>query len=162
MYGELVPLGGGDPIPLMKRVLSVGRRESNDIVLDFANISGKHCQLTVNYGYWYVKDLNSRNGIKVNNVRIMGDKRLDPGDTLSIAKHRYEVNYVPSDLGAVGPPPDEESAAVIFGKSLLERAGLSKKKADEIPDDTDMDVVGRYDPDADEPLKKRSNPPKRP
>ena len=35
MYGELIPLGGGDPIPLMKKMLSVGRRESNDIVLRF-------------------------------------------------------------------------------------------------------------------------------
>jgi hypothetical protein len=40
MYGELTPLGGGDPIPLLKKQLLVGRRESCDIVLRFANIAG--------------------------------------------------------------------------------------------------------------------------
>ena len=37
MYGELVPLGGGDPIPLLKKRLRIGRREGCDIVLNFAN-----------------------------------------------------------------------------------------------------------------------------
>lgn len=123
MHGELVPLGGGDPIPLLKKNLLVGRRESCDIVLRFANVSAHHCQLICNGGYWYVKDLKSRNGVKVNGLRITGEKRLDPGDELAVAKHRYEVHYAPYDLGAVGPPPDDESAD-IMKQSLLERAGL--------------------------------------
>ena len=84
----------------------VGRRESCDIVLRFSNVSAHHCQLTVNGGYWHVRDLNSRNGVKVNGVRVT-DKRVDPGDTLSIAKHQYVAKYSPVDLGAVGPPPPE-------------------------------------------------------
>ena len=50
MYGQLVPLGGGDNIPLMKKLLLVGRRESCDVVLRFANVSAHHCQLYVNQG----------------------------------------------------------------------------------------------------------------
>ncbi len=57
MYGELLPVGGGDPIPLLKKSLLVGRRESCDIVLRFSNVSAHHCQLTVNGGYWHVRDL---------------------------------------------------------------------------------------------------------
>lgn len=125
MYGELIPVGGGDPIPLLKQLLLVGRRESCDIVLRFPNVSAHHCQLTVIGGYWYVRDLQSRNGVKVNNSRVT-EKRLDPGDTVAIARHRYEVRYSPVELGAVGPPPGEEGIAEIFGKSLLERAGLVK------------------------------------
>jgi len=70
MLGELMPQGGGDPIPLLKEVLLVGRRESCDIVLRFANVSAHHCQLVLSGGYWYVKDLKSSNGVKVNGVRI--------------------------------------------------------------------------------------------
>ncbi len=51
MYGELMPLGGGDPIPLLKRSLMIGRRESCDIVLRFSNVSAHHRQLTDNGGY---------------------------------------------------------------------------------------------------------------
>ncbi len=123
MYGELFPMGGGDLIPLLKRSLLVGRRESCDIVLRFSNVSAHHCQLTVVAGYWHVRDLKSRNGVKVNGVRVV-EKRIDPGDILSIAKHKYEVKYSPVELGAVGPPPPDTSEADTFGSSLLERAGL--------------------------------------
>jgi pSer/pThr/pTyr-binding forkhead associated (FHA) protein len=127
MFGELIPVGGGDPIPLLKKSLLVGRRESCDIVLRFSNVSAHHCQLTVNGGYWYIKDLGSRNGVKVNEVRVV-EKRLDPGDQLSVAKHHYVVQYSPVDMGAIGPPPIDEPPPVnVFGKSLLERAGLTGK-----------------------------------
>ena len=126
MYGELLPIGGGDPIPLLKTTLLVGRRESCDIVLRFSNVSAHHCQLTVNGGYWYVKDMQSRNGTKVNGQRVT-EKRLDPGDELSIARHRYDVQYSPADLGAVGPPPPDDLPDDIMNKSLLERAGLELK-----------------------------------
>jgi len=125
MYGQLMPLGGGDPIPLMKKNLLIGRRESCDIVLRFANVSAHHCRLILVDGYWTVKDLESRNGTKVNGVQIE-EKRIDPGDTLSIAKHHYEVRYSPLDLGAVGPPPSDE-VGDILSESLLERSGLEKK-----------------------------------
>ena len=123
MYGELIPVGGGDPIPLLKKGLLIGRRESCDIVLRFSNVSAHHCQLTVNAGYWHVRDLQSRNGVKVNGVRVT-DKRVDPGDILSIAKHKYEVNYSPMDLGAVGPPPPDVADVDFFSKSLSGAGGF--------------------------------------
>lgn len=122
MYGELIPIGGGDPIPLQKQTLLVGRRESCDIVLRFSNVSAHHCELAINGGFWYVRDLQSRNGVKVNGVRVQ-EKRLDPGDELSVATHRYEIRYLPVEIGAVGPPPIESDPEV-FRKPLLERAGL--------------------------------------
>lgn len=126
VFGELVPVGGGDRIPLLKDKLLVGRRESCDIVLRFANVSAHHCQLMVEGGYWFVKDLNSRNGTKVNGRRVIR-KRIDPGDTVAIAKHTYELEYSPLDLGATGPPPaDDEALSEVMGRSLLDRAGLER------------------------------------
>lgn len=127
MYGELVPVGGGDNIPLLKPVLTIGRREACDIVLRFANVSGQHCQLSIESGYWYCQDLNSQNGTKVNGHRVVR-KRLDPGDLLSIARHKYTIHYSPVELGATGPPPsDEADLEHVLSKSLLERAGLQRR-----------------------------------
>ena len=81
--------------------------------------------MTVTGGYWYVRDKNSRNGVKVNGLRVV-DKRLDPGDILSVSKHKYEIQYSPVELGAIGPPPPDSAEREIFGKSLLDRAGLTK------------------------------------
>ena len=127
--GEMIPVGGGDTIPLLKKELMIGRRESCDICLRFANVSAHHCQLTCRGGYWYVKDLNSRNGTKINGRRVT-EKRIDPGDTVSVAKHNYEFIYSPAELGAVGPPPPEADDGMveeIMGRSLLDRAGLDRR-----------------------------------
>ncbi len=146
MYGELIPVGGGDPIPLFKQNLLVGRRESCDIVLRFSNVSAHHCQLYLNGGYWYVKDQQSRNGIKVNGVRV-SEKRLDPGDEVAIAKHRYEVQYSPFDNGATGPPPLDDDTQNVMKQSLLERAGLAFRtgKSSDTPKDSKRLGGGRYD-----------------
>ena len=127
MYGEIIPLGGGDPIPLLKTVLVVGRRESADIVLRFPNVSGSHCELSLVDGYWFVKDLASSNGTKVNGVRV-SEKRLDPGDKLSVARHHFEITYEPSKNGALAAPADNLPVN-LWGKSLLESAGLETKRS---------------------------------
>jgi pSer/pThr/pTyr-binding forkhead associated (FHA) protein len=119
--GQLVPRGGGDPIPLLRNRLVIGRRESCDIVLEFPNVSSEHCSLEVQNGYWLVRDLRSRNGIKVNGERT-DSKFLLPGDELSIAKHRFQISYQPA---TDAPPPAEEDP---FAISLLEKAGLMKQQ----------------------------------
>ena len=144
MYGELVPIGGGDPIPLLKKSLLVGRRESCDIVLRFSNVSAHHCQFSVTGGYWYVQDMNSRNGTKVNGARVR-EKRVDPGDVVSIAKHKYELVYSPVEIGAVGPPPPDPSGEDLFTKSLLERAGLERKSVLKTVPEADPDQPRRFD-----------------
>jgi adenylate cyclase len=130
MYGELVPVGGGDPIPLLKRKLRVGRRDGCDIILNYANVSGAHCLLEVIEGYWFIKDLRSRNGVKVDGKRIMTGlrKRINPNVEITIAKHTFEVVYEPTELGAYGTPPQDEQLDHFFGQSLLDRAGLARRQ----------------------------------
>jgi len=146
MYGELIPLGGGDSIPLLKKQLLAGRRESCDIVLRFANVSAHHCHLSVESGYWYVRDLQSRNGVKINDVRIQEQRRIDPGDILAIAKHKYRVDYDPADLGAVGPPPADNLSQEVMRESLLSRAGLDHRSIGRDRGSREPDGTKRYDP----------------
>lgn len=92
--GELVPLEAGEAIPLRKHKLLVGRRSSCDIVLEYSNISALHCVLELLNGFWHVRDMHSRNGIRVNGMRCESHVLL-PGDEISVARHRYEVVYQP-------------------------------------------------------------------
>lgn len=126
MYGELIPLGGGDPIPLLKTTLLVGRRETADIVLRFPNVSGHHCELSLQDGSWTIKDLRSSNGVKVNGSRVT-EQRLRPGDKLSIARHEYEIVFDPLRLGGTAPAAEKSEMESLFGRSLLESAGLEVK-----------------------------------
>jgi len=117
--GELVPCGGGDPIPLRQPKLRVGRHADCDVVLHFANVSGKHCQLEWTDGYWFVRDLGSRHGIRVDGVPCQTEC-LKPGSVLWIAGHRFQIVYVPQGAG----PPSESKPHQLFVQSLLEAAGL--------------------------------------
>jgi pSer/pThr/pTyr-binding forkhead associated (FHA) protein len=128
MLGELQPVGGGDPIPLLKTSLLVGRRENCDIVLRFPNVSGSHCELTLNEGYWFVKDLGSSNGTKVNGTRVT-ESRIDPGDKLAIARHEFEVSYDPISTGGVGGSRLSAPQRDIFSRSLLAAAGLESRRS---------------------------------
>jgi len=121
MLGELIPCGGGDPIPLLRSRLLIGRRSRCDITLRFPNVSSHHCELQLINGYWHIRDVGSRNGIKVNGVRC-DSKWLLPGDVLSVARHRYEITYT---VDTDAPPPADEDP---FALSLLEKAGLTQRK----------------------------------
>lgn len=127
MYGELLPLGGGDPIPLLKAALLIGRRESADIVLRFPNVSGHHCELSLEAGYWTIKDLRSSNGIKVNGSRVT-EQKLRPGDKLSIAKHDFEIVFDPLRRGGATPAAEKPQQESLFSRSLLDAAGLEVKQ----------------------------------
>lgn len=124
--GELVPSGGGDAIPLIREKLSIGRRETCDVCLKFPNISGMHAELTFKAGYWYIRDCNSTNGIKVNGVRVQ-EKLLQPRDKVTIGKRDYVIKYE-APAGGAGRLLEEREEENILGTSLLERAGLAKPK----------------------------------
>jgi adenylate cyclase len=124
VHGELVPLGGGDSIPLIREVMVIGRRESCDIPMRFPNVSGRHAELAFREGYWYIRDLHSTNGIKVNDLRI-DQKLLHPGDKISIGKRLYTIQYsLPANQNRL----EEVDAEDIMSQSLLERAGLQRRE----------------------------------
>ena len=135
LVGSLVPVGGGDPIPLRRGVLTMGRRESCDICLKFPNISGLHCELAFkDSGYWQLRDLGSTNGVKVNGQRVL-NRPLRPGDELAIAKRRYTIQYnlTPAAEAALEAMLTEDEN--IFSQSLLQKAGLAKLEKDDDDED---------------------------
>src|SRR5262245_5528743 len=122
--GELVPVGGGDPIPLIRPVLTIGRRESCDIPLRYHNVSGQHAELRFQDGYWYIRDLNSTNGIKVNGERV-GAKPLRPGDEITKAKRKFTIEYT---IAAGRRAIEEVIEEDVMSLPLLEKAGLVRPR----------------------------------
>jgi predicted component of type VI protein secretion system len=124
LYGQLVPVGGGDAVPLDHETMTIGRRKTCDIQLDFANISGTHAELSFRNGIWHVRDMGSTNGVKVNGERTLR-RPLRPGDEIGIANHRYTIQYQLTEGATADVFAEEED---VFGQSLMEKAGLEKRK----------------------------------
>jgi predicted component of type VI protein secretion system len=127
VLGILQPVGGGDPIPLTKPEMIVGRRPSCDIRLDFENISGKHCLLRMINGVWNVKDLGSTNGTTVNGARLTTEQSVMPDEELGIAGHMFTIDYDPAGPEAflsAHKELDEEVVQERAKHSLMDLAGL--------------------------------------
>jgi pSer/pThr/pTyr-binding forkhead associated (FHA) protein len=141
VLGTLLPVGGGDPIHLLKPELTVGRRAGCDIRLDFENVSGKHCALHLVNGIWNLRDLGSTNGTSVNGSRISSQHAVMPEDEIGIADHLYTIDYVPS-----GPE------AFVSKNRVLEQEVQEERKRHSL-----MELAGM---DTDEDKPKRISRPK--
>jgi pSer/pThr/pTyr-binding forkhead associated (FHA) protein len=127
ILGVLQPVGGGDPIPLTKPEMVIGRRAGCDIRLDYENISGKHCNIRFLNGIWMVRDLGSTNGTTVNGTPIASEQSLMPDEELGIAGHMYTIDYEPAGPEAFLSSHKELDEDVVQERakhSLMDLAGL--------------------------------------
>ena len=107
VLGELIAETDAKTYQLTNTRVTVGREPSCDIVINATSVSHHHCVMYLFEGWWYVKDLESRNGIKVNHKPV-SQHLVPPGSTLSVGTVDLEAKYEPLELGAFGitPPVD--------------------------------------------------------
>jgi pSer/pThr/pTyr-binding forkhead associated (FHA) protein len=127
VLGILKPSGGGDPVPLLKESLVVGRRPSCDICLDFEKISGKHCELRFFHGLWHIRDIGSTNGTTVNGMKYATEQSVLPEVEIGIGGHLYTIDYEPAGPSSIVEGSqllDDDIIEARTRKSLMELAGL--------------------------------------
>ncbi len=73
----LVPLGGGAPIPLIRDHIVIGRSDECDLQIPGSSVSGRHCELSFDGTNWWVTDLQSRNGTRVNGKPVLRRQIVD-------------------------------------------------------------------------------------
>ncbi|MFU8896020.1 MAG: FHA domain-containing protein [Gammaproteobacteria bacterium] len=78
-------------IRLSSTRLLLGRHPWNDVQLDHDSVSRYHAMLVRESGHWTVVDLNSTNGIRVND-RETKQQRLRHGDIVSIGRFRLVLS----------------------------------------------------------------------
>lgn len=92
VYGTLPEVGlvaGGQPRPLKVGVNTVGRLPDNDIVVQDAHASRRHCAIVVHTSRMCeVHDMASKNGTYLNGARVTCPTRLKPGDEISVGEFR--------------------------------------------------------------------------
>lgn len=95
--------------------LTIGRRDGHTLRLAEAEVSGRHCEVTIAPGTDALKvtDLGSTNGTFVGGRRIPGHAMLAPGGLLQVGRHLLRHEFM---------PPQAASAALELDRDL-DRAG---------------------------------------
>ncbi|MBX3416318.1 MAG: sigma 54-interacting transcriptional regulator [Pirellulaceae bacterium] len=68
------------------RTVTIGRAATNQIVIREEQASRQHAEVFQTDGKWTIRDMSSRNGTAVGGDRLVGDRILQPGDVIWIAK----------------------------------------------------------------------------
>jgi pSer/pThr/pTyr-binding forkhead associated (FHA) protein len=103
MKAELVPENGDPPIPILKDITVIGRREFCDVFVDDSSLSKRHCVVVKTDGLLVIRDLASTNGTKVKGQRVRWAALL-PDDRLSFGVYKVRVYLGPDNL----PSPSEQ------------------------------------------------------
>ncbi|GAA0716591.1 FHA domain-containing protein [Clostridium malenominatum] len=73
----------GGVIPI-KNEITIGRKEGNTFILDDPYVSSFHAKIYIRDNDYVIEDLDSTNGILVNEDKINGEANLSAGDIVKI------------------------------------------------------------------------------
>lgn len=108
--------GFGDVHALQRGVTyGVGRSPKNRIVLPDDLCSRDHAELAYAEEAWYVRDLESLNGTRVNGRAVRGDRELESGDEVQFGRSKFLFIFDLSELPGLpeGPARGLEEAIKI-------------------------------------------------
>jgi hypothetical protein len=71
--------------------LTIGRATDCDCVISEPTVSRHHAELRRDGERWLLRDLGSRNGTRVNGVRVLEAVEVHPGDRVALGDARYRL-----------------------------------------------------------------------
>src|SRR5215210_8954308 len=120
----------------LKSDMSVGRTEGNDLVLNHPSVSRKHARVETRDKHWWIVDLKSTNGVKVNG-NLIAEAQIGAGDKILIGSVQLDVKAMPSVEFTGESMFDNPSGTVIrrisdfnseFGLDLAEALGSAAQR----------------------------------
>jgi len=113
-----------------EKTTTLGRDPKNTVVLEGQGCSRHHCEIYHRDGRWWVRDLNSRNGTRLDRSPLFGESEFVPGSVLQVSDYELAMTY---DLANV---PGE----------LVDAAGLERATDDSFEAVGDLDTYPPYEP----------------
>lgn len=95
-------------LTINKARLSIGRRPTNDLVIDHLTVSGQHAAIDTTASGCFILDLGSTNGTMVNGQPVK-KHLLQHDDVIDIGK--YKLRFIVEREQAVRPAPPSAPAA---------------------------------------------------
>ena len=93
MVALLHPMGQGSQIVIDRAVVLVGRSADCDAIIDFSSkISRMHCVLVQVDANYFIRDLGSLNGVRVNGERVVKEAKLVQGVEVAIGDVMFQFH----------------------------------------------------------------------
>jgi len=144
--------------------LTIGRGQESDIVVDNTAISRQHCSLELKGGVYYLTDLYSLNGTRVNGQKVVSAVPIKKSDSVQVSKFTLQPSAtilaeqtvesfaISPDEGldktifvtAKSPQkskPGQYHLTVISGKATPERLALVGKTSIKVGKDKSCDII---------------------
>jgi pSer/pThr/pTyr-binding forkhead associated (FHA) protein len=110
--------GYGDVFPLLTgQRTTLGRANTNSIVLKDELCSREHAEVYFAAGGWRLRDMKSLNGTRVNGADLQSDHELVPGDEFEVGRTQFVFVNNLDELPDL-PVPEEEEGGVSIKKRL--------------------------------------------
>ena len=65
-------------------IIRIGRSDKNDVVVNHEKASRRHCEIFYRGNRWFVRDLESKNGTRLNKFKVAGEEPLERGDVIEV------------------------------------------------------------------------------
>jgi hypothetical protein len=96
-HAELDLLGANGQVmrsfPVQAPMVTIGRRSGNDVPLVDLEVSRQHARIDFVAPYYYVSDLGSTNGTRVNGRMVAGRQPLRDGDVIEVGSQRLRFHH---------------------------------------------------------------------
>lgn len=122
-YGYIVDMYDGERYELNMWETSIGRSNSCDVVISYDTMSRFQAVIARRNDSWYIHDLRSKSGVKVNGKKIDKKQTIKDGDMLTLGSMRFRFQIADDPVVRVGkkkkkaqskkavPQPDTSSQA---------------------------------------------------
>ncbi|MBL8797658.1 MAG: sigma 54-interacting transcriptional regulator [Planctomycetia bacterium] len=110
-FGEVYPLTSGHRHTL-------GRATTNRIVLKDDLCSREHAEVFDQDGQWFVRDLNSLNGTRLNSADLTGERPLSPNDEVMVGRSQLVFVLDLKQLPSIPKSPSPNEGTVSIKKRL--------------------------------------------
>src|SRR5437870_11795980 len=87
-------------VPVVRDEITIGRNDANIVRLSEKDVSRHHGRLLRESGNYYIEDLNSFTGIRVNGEKIIGKRLVHDGDLIQISEYDLILQEGPEEQAA--------------------------------------------------------------
>ena len=118
-------------IPVVRDEITIGRNDANIVRLTEKNVSRKHGRLVRDQGHFYIEDLGSFTGIRVNGEKVKGKQLVREGDLIQISEYDLSLQAGPDEKPEGGDKGlgDEDDEPTLVRKEESAQAAAAEAQA---------------------------------